>query len=135
MTPRWHRLRTPLHKHQHNSMQLVIIEKHMLFSNMLHCTMERLHKFANGPSLQSLLMFLLVFLNLGYQAHPPLSTLFLQLLMNISFIYSWNTTCYHILGFSKHIRFHVLEMETPKCPRATNLSSSFSIHSLLIFPT
>jgi hypothetical protein len=119
--------------HQNNSMQLVIIEKHMLFNNMFYCTMERLHKFANSPSLQSLLMLLLMFLDLG-------SSSFVDTISSTPNEYFFHLFLKHHLlthlrFFQTHIHFHVLEIETPKCPRATNLSSSFSIHSLLIFPT
>jgi hypothetical protein len=55
---------------------------------MWHYTMERLHKFANSPSHQSLFIFLLASLDLGYQVHLVILTLYPYMPMNNSFIYS-----------------------------------------------
>jgi hypothetical protein len=55
--------------------------------------MERLHKFVNGPSLQSMHVFLLASLDLGYHAYRPLFMLSPQFPVNISFIFLETPIC------------------------------------------
>ncbi len=89
--------------------------------------------FVNGQSLQSMQVFLIASLDLGYHAHPPLFMLSPQYFFH--FFGNTHLLKHHGL-LQTHIHFHVLEMETPKFPRISNLSSSsFSIFSIPIFPT
>jgi len=133
---RWHPYPYLLHNHQHNSMQLVRMGRicKSITCFIYNGKVTQVCKWSKSP--------LYACIPLGFfRSRLPCSSSFVHVISSTLgeyFFHFFGNT--HLLKhhglFQTHIHFHVLERETPKFPRITNLSSSpFYIFSIPIFLT